>query len=1072
MSAEETGKEPRYKGAIAWMAQNSVASNLLMFVLIIGGLIFAGQIKQEVFPEFELDVITISVPYPGASPSEVEQGVVLAVEEAVRGIDGVKRVTSTARESVASISVEVLLGADADKVNQDVKNAVDRIVSFPQDSERPVVALANNRNEVISLVISGDVDERTLRSLAEITRDKLLQRPDVTQVELDPELPMEISVEVPQSKLRAYNLSYQQIANRVRAASVEIPGGELETPGGEVLLRTDERRDLADEFANIEIVSAATGSDVRLGEIATIKDGFQDKDISTYFAGKPAIRVRVFRVGNQTPITVSEAVHEFMDEEAGALPPGVQYSVWSDRSEIYRDRVDLLLRNAFMGLILVLITLGLFMQFGLAFWVTMGIPISFLGAMLLMPTIGVSINMISLFAFIVALGIVVDDAIVVGENIFTMRQKGLPFMEAAIRGAQEVSTPVVFSVMTTVMAFSPMLFVPGAFGKIFAVIPAIVISVLLISLVESLFVLPAHLAHGSENPNAVMRFINAQQQRFSDGMESFITKIYQPAVRVAVQWRYLTLAVCISMLFASIGLVAGGRLEFSFFPKIDGDVITARVRLPVGSPVESSEAMRYRLERTAQKIVDNNGGDAIVRGRLSQIGQGIAGGGPNPQAGSTGSHVADMAIFLVPTDQRNINASEFADKWRKEFGDVAGVDSLSFSYNIGPSAGLPINIQLSHRDTRVLQEASARLAESLRQFNGVTDIEDGFADGKPQLNFTIRPEARSLGLTEQDLGRQIRSAFFGAEAARQQRGRNELRVYVRPPEEDRRSEQALEELLIRTPQGGEVPLKVAAEVDRGRSATEIKRVDARRVINVTADIEDGAANANKVLADVRKSVMPGLLADFPGLSYSLEGEQREQADTLGSLRTGGLLALMGIFALLAIPLRSYIQPLIIMSAIPFGLVGAFLGHLVMDMELSLMSLMGIVALTGIVVNDSLVLLVFVNRLKSEGMDTTNAVVRGGMERFRPILLTSLTTSLGLLPMVLETSVQARFLVPMAISLAYGVIFATFIILLLVPSLFLIMDDFAGLIGMRKRAAHHDHDGGDGEDVGLQEGRLA
>lgn len=1033
-----------YKGPVAWMAQNTVAANLLMLVLIVGGLVMAGRIKQEVFPEFELDIVNITVPYPGASPDEVEQGVLLVIEEAVRGIDGVKKVTATAREGAGSVQVELLLGSDPDKVLQDVKNAIDRVTSFPQDSERPVVSLIDNQNEVISLVIYGDLDEQTLRSLAEQTRDKLLQRPDITQVELAPDRPLEISIEVPQEKLRAYNLSLQQIAARVSAASVEIPGGELETPGGEILVRTDERRDLAEDFAETRILSRANGTDLRLGDIAELKDGFADNDVAAFYNGKPAMRVRVFRVGTQTPITVADAVKEFIDEEASSLPPGVGFAVWNDRSEIFRDRVNLLLRNAFMGLILVLFVLGLFLQFGLAFWVTMGIPISFLGAMLLMPTIGVSINMISLFAFIIALGIVVDDAIVVGENIFTMRQQGISTAEAAIKAAQEVAAPVTFSVLTTVVAFTPMFFVPGAFGKVFAVIPAIVVSVLLLSLVESLFVLPAHLAHGGNEETGVLGFINRQQKRFSDGLEAFIRNLYQPVARVAVQHRYLSLAIGIAMLIATLGLIAGGRVQFSFFPKVDGDIITASVRLPVGSPAADSERLRARLQKTARQVIDANGGMDIVRGQLTQMGQGIRGGGPNPASGANGSHVIDMAIFLVPTDQRELNASQFAKAWRETFGEVAGVDSLSFRYNIGPSGGLPIDIQLSHRDTRVLEAAASRLAGALRDYGGVTDIEDGFADGKTQFEFKLKPEARTLGLTEQDLGRQLRAAFFGAEAVRQQRGRNELRVFVRLPKETRNSEQILDELLIRTPQGGEVPLRMAAEMVRSQAPTEIKRVNGRRVVNVTADIEEGAANANEVIASVGKTVIPALQADFRGLSYSLEGEQSEQSDTLGSLRSGGLIALLGIFALLAIPFRSYIQPLIIMSAIPFGLVGAVFGHVIMDMELSLLSVMGIVALTGIVVNDSLVLIVFINKLRDEGVPIETAVVRGGMERFRPILLTSLTTSLGLAPMVLETSVQARFLVPMAISLAYGVIFATFVILLLVPCLYLMIEDFQSL----------------------------
>lgn len=1079
------------KGPISWMARNPVASNLFMIILIVGGLFMSSQIKQEVFPEFELDIVQITVPYPGASPEEVEQGVLLAIEEQVRGINDVKRVTSVARESVGSVSVELILDADADKNLNDIKSAVDRITSLPEDAERPIVQLLSNRREVISLILYGDQDEETLRQLAEVARDGLLQDPEITQVELDGIRDREISVEISQDQLRRHNLTLEEVAGRIRAASIELPGGGIKTSGGELLLRTDERRDMGRELADIELRNAPAGGVVKLGDVAQIKDGFSEEDIATFFEGKPAVRLTVFRVGDQTPISVSDAVKDYLDKEQGNLPPGLSYAIWSDQSEIYRDRINLLLKNALLGLILVFAILGLFLQFELAFWVTLGIPISFMGSMLFMPVMDVSINMISLFAFIVTLGMVVDDAIVVGENIYARQQQGMSLKEAAIQGSREIAVPVVFAILTTVAAFSPMMFVPGVFGKIFSVIPLIVVSVLIISLFESLFILPAHLGHralpfqiasdlwaslrGRDNHLTTPDDVPTHSEGLlTRPLHWVIENTYRPVIVRALRWRYLTFAICVAVFMVTVGLVAGGRVQFSFFPKLDGDVVTARARLPVGSPVEDTIKLRERLEAGLAKVLAENGGDEIKRGQLSQVGVSIRGGGPDPGGASRGSHIADVALFMVPTDNRNITASEFSKKWREAVGPIPGLDSLTFRYNIGPSAGSPINIQLSHRDVEVLEEAAARMAKELEVYS-VKEIEDGFDEGKPQYNFKLTSEALSLGLTEQNVARQLRGAFFGVEALRQQRGRDEVRTYVRLPYQDRRTEHTLDQLLLRTPRGGEIPLSVAAHRELDSAPTEIKRVDARRVINVTADIEDGAGNANEIIDSVRKNIMPGLLNDYPGLTYSLEGEQREQAESLGSLRSGALIALMIIFVLLAIPFGSYTQPIIIMSAIPFGIVGAILGHIFLGYELSLMSLMGIVALSGIVVNDSLVLIVAINEFRDEGQTLIEAVVNGGVRRFRPILLTSLTTFFGLVPMVAETSVQARFLIPMAISLAFGVMFATFIILLLVPCLYLILEDVWRVLGRMRDILlrHKPEDKGDDADIaGVQGGRLS
>ncbi len=1043
------------KGPLSWMARNIVAANLIMAVLLVGGALSMFSIRQEVIPEFELDMVRVNLIYPGASPEEVEKSVTVAVEEAVRGVDGIKQLSSYSGEGGASVLVELLVGTPPDRALSDIKAAVDRITSFPADLERPIVSLVAIRVSVLSVVLYGDVSERTLHALGERMRDELLQDPRITTVDLGGVRPLEISVEVPQQSLRAHGLTLEQIAQAIRSASVEVPAGGVKTEGGEILLRTTERRDYGPEFEDIAVLSRPDGTEVRLRDIARVRDGFQETDVEADFNGKRAMMVRVYRIGEETPLSVSAAVHEYIEKARPDLPPGVELAVWGDRAEMYGERIGLLQRNALIGLALVLLLLGLFLEPRLSFWVTIGIPVSFLGALLFLPAADVSINMISLFAFIVTLGIVVDDAIVVGEAVYKRRRDGLPFVKAAITGVHDVAQPVIFSVLTTVVAFSPLLFVPGVRGKFFRQIPVVVIAVLLLSLVESLLVLPAHLAHSKRQPDrGLLGWLYRGQQRFSSAFERFIHGRFVPMLRGVVRQRYLALAVGVALLLSSCGLVAGGRVDFVFWHKMELDVVFAQLEMPYGTPLSETAAHKERMVEAAREVLAEAGGEERVsRGIYGQLGAASYGG--LGHAAASGTHVAEVSVFLVPVDQRELSTAEFARRWRERIGEIPGADRLEFDYESG-SSGAPISIELSHQDMTALRRAASRLADELGEFTGVIDIDDGFALGKEQLNFRLKPEARSLGVTETDLARQVRAAFFGVEAARQQRGRNEVRTYVRLPRSERSSLGDVERLLIRTRDGGEVPLGVAATVERGHSYTEIARKNGRRVVEVTADVIEGAANANKVVAELEREALPELLAAFPGLSYELGGEQRSQQESMDYLLRGFGLALLVMFALMAIPFRSYAQPLIIMSAIPFGIIGAIVGHIIMGYDLSLLSAMGFVALSGVVVNDSLVLIAAINEFRRQGMSSLDAVVAGAARRFRPILLTSLTTFFGLAPMIFETSMQARFLIPMALSLGFGVLFATVIILLLVPSLYLTLEDmralFRRLWGSQQEAA--------------------
>jgi multidrug efflux pump subunit AcrB len=1038
------------------MARNPVAANILLAFLLIGGMLTSFSIRQEVFPPLDLDILMVTVPYPGTSPEEIEKGVILALEEAARGINGVKRVTSTASESVGMVTVELLRGTDGNKALQDLKNAVDRITTFPEDSERPTVSLLEASMEVITVVLYGDQEEHVLERLGEEVRDDLLNKPDITSVALEGVRPLEISIEIPQAKLREHKLTLAAIARKVRSVSVEYSAGGVKADGGEILLRVKERRDYGRDFSDIPIVSRADGTVVRLADIATIIDGYEDTDEAAYYNGQPAVMLKIYREEDQTPTGISADVKSYIAELSERLPEGVSVSTFDDTAEHYRDRIDLLLRNGSIGLVLVMICLGMFINVRLAFWVMMGIPASFLGTLLLLPAFDVSINMISLFAFIMALGIVVDDAIVVGENVYTKRTQGMSRIEAAIDGTKEVVVPVTFSIVTNIVAFVPLMFVAGIMGKIMRIIPIVVCLAFAISLFEAAFILPAHLAHSGKGADkGIFGILARGQARIARGLEWAIGHLYRPLLMKALAYRYVTLSISVAVLIIVLGFVASGRIAFVFSPSAEGDGAIASVTLPFGTPVEDTAKVQDRLVRAAQKVIHENGGDDVTMGIFSHIGASQGGFDPHAALESGGAgHQAYVRVFLVGADERNFTAKQFANMWRDETGEIPGVETLLFkSDDLGPGAGDPaIDIELSHKDIDTLETAATGLADALREYPAVRDIDDGFALGKPQLDFQIRPEAYSLGLTPAEIGSQVRSTYYGAEALRMQRGRNEVKVMVRCPESERISELSLEELLVRTPAGGELPLAEAASVVRGRSYTEINRTNGRRTIHVMAEDVVPISEKNLILNSLEETTLVTLENRYRGLAHEMGGEDRERMEAMESLRSGFILALIAIFGILGIVFRSYIQPVIIMIAIPFGIVGAVVGHIIMGFNLSLISMMGIVALAGVVVNDALVLISFANRIKADGMSDFEAISEAGVRRFRPIMLTTLTTFFGLLPMIFETSPQARFLIPMAISLGYGLLFATLIVLLLVPSLYLIVEDVRGLFGLRKRFA--------------------
>ena len=1016
---------PTLRGPIAWMVHNRVAPNLLMLVLLIGGLFMASQIKKEVFPDFALDEVRVSVAYPGASPEEVEQGIVLAVEEAINGIEGVDEIRSTAGEGRALVIAELVEGADIQKVNQDIKQEIDRITTFPDDAEEPEVNLAMHRRLVQAVVVYGAANEWVLREMAEQLRDRLLQRPEITQVDLVAARDYETRVEVSREVLRRYGLTLEGIARTIDNAAIEIPGGSIKTSGGEILLRVKQRRDWAEGFGEIPIITSRDGTVLRLRDIAQVSDAFEDVDRVRSFNGQSAVSLEVYRVGEQTPLGIAEDVRQTLGAFEADLPPGIHTAVNIDQSRIYQQRLELLTRNGLIGLTLVLVMLGIFLEIKLAFWVTMGIPTAFLGAILFLPGLGVSINMVSMFAFIIALGIVVDDAIIAGENIYEYRQRGMDTVEAAIRGARDVAVPISYSILTNIVAFMPLYFVPGMVGKIFVIFPFVVGSVFVISWVEALFILPSHLAHSKSNGRTVAgEWLHQRQQAFSHQVRHFIRDRYGPVVAVCLRNRYLTVAAGIAILVAMIGYVASGRMGFVLMPVTDSDRAVAEAVLPYGSPLQNSLAVRDQLLSAAETLIEENGGDRLSKGILAVV----------------EANEITARIYLTDPGVRPLSTAEVTRLWRERVGMIPGLESIKFQSNQGgPASGAALTVELSHRDVDVLDQASSILAGELNEYANLKDIDDGFSPGKQQLDFRLLPEGRSLGLTAREVARQVRSAFYGAEALRQQRGRNEVKVMVMLPASQRVSEYDIEQLLIHTPAGGDVPLRQVAEVARSRAYTSIERRDGRRTVEVTADVEPRRATS-QVLATMKADTLPRLARDYPGLTYDFEGQQADMRDSMASLMGGFVIAMIVIYALLAIPFRSYIQPVIVMAAIPFGLVGAVIGHIIMGYSLSIISMMGLVALAGVVVNDSLVMIVYANDLRRQGTNAIDAIQQAGIRRFRPILLTTITTFGGLAPMIFETSRQARFMIPMAISLGYGILFATLITLLLVPSLYLIIED--------------------------------
>lgn len=1069
------------KRAIAWFARNHVAANLLMALMLVGGIVSLPAIQQRAFPEIEVDRIAINVIYLGAAPEEVEQGVCVRIEEEIHGIDGIEEITSSAAEGACGVTAELMSGYPIDRALSEIKNAVDSITTFPEETEKPIVSHVEVRNTAISIAVSANASERSLKVYGERIRDSIAALPDVTQVELKNDRDYEISIEVSEEALRRHGLTFDEVVAAVRRGSLDRPGGSIKTTGGEILLRTKGQAYVGDEFERIVLRTQADGTRLLLGDVATIVDGFDTNDRYATFDGKPAITVTAFRVGDQKVIELVDTVKNHLVELRAFLPDGLDLTVWDDQSRVLKDRLNILIKNGVGGFVLVFVVLALFLRLKLAIWVSIGVPLSIMGALFVFPYADVSIDVISLFAFIMVLGLLVDDAVVVGENVHRHQEAAEDPLEASIKGAQEVSIPVIFGVLTTIAAFGPMIYAPGTMGQIFGVIGLSACFCLVFSVIESQLVLPAHLGHmkrSAETTTLRKGSVQARWKGFQARMSTSLARLandrYRPLLDRALAQRHSVIAGGVGILLIALTTAGAGiggfKMNFSFFPPIESDWVTASLTMPQGTPIELTERAAEQILDAAHRTqdqLDEEGlevdGESLVRHVLFSVGQQPSAGdrGPGDAAGANGSHLAEIRMAIQSGDDRPISAAEIKERWRKNTAAIPDVVELTFNASLF-DAGDPVDIQLRSNDVEQLVEAAGRLKDELAKKTGVFEISDSFRAGKRELELDILPAAQTLGLTLDDLSRQVRQAFYGEEAQRIQRGRDDIRVMVRYPEADRRSLADLDDLRIRTPDGGEVPFYAVAKAELGRGFATIKRADRNRVIHVTADVDVKEVAPGDIIADLERGFLPLLLADYPGMSYALEGEQSEQAESLGGLLRNYTVALCLIYALLAIPLRSYVQPLIIMAVIPFGLVGAIIGHWFMffaretftdqTFNFSMMSIFGFVALTGVVVNSSLVLVHYINERRAEGMPLEEAVRSAGVARFRPIVLTSLTTFVGLAPILREGSVSAQFLIPMATSLGFGVLFGSAISLFLVPSAYIVVEDLKESFAGRRKAA--------------------
>lgn len=1038
-------------GLIAWMARHPVAANLLMLFIIISGITSALTIKQEVFPEIELEVIEMRVAYRGAAPDEIEEAIIQRIEEQIQGIEGIDRLTSYAVEGVGVVRAELARGSSVSRKLDEIKSAVDRITTFPEQAERPEVRELTNRQRVIELVVYGEVGEAVLREFAYRIKDELTATPGISLSQVARVRDYEVSIEVSNDTLRAYGLTLQDLAATVARSSLDLPGGDIKTSGESILLRTKGRNYDRRDFENVVAVSSRDGARVRLGDIAAIHDGFREQDLIVRYNGKPAVIVQVFRVGEEKVLDVVRKVEDYIDTTlVPGLPPGISATIWRNDAVEFKSRMKLLVKNGLAGLALVLAALTLFLDLRLAFWVSAGILIAFIGTFGIMHVLGLSINMLSLFGFILAIGIVVDDAIVTGENIYAAAERGVPPLEAAVSGAQRVAVPVTLAVSTTMVAFVPLLFVPGVIGKFLFQIPAVVILVLAVSVLEALFILPRHLAAlrviGHRPRTAAGAALARLRRRFDGALKRFVDGPLDRALLFATRRYGVVIAAGITVFLLTLGVISGGYVKFIFFPQVEGRYVTATIELPQGATAEATLAAALEVERAGYntaKLLQVPGDGALVSAVYTGVGvQDRTGPGAIGLIDVLQGNKASIVFELLDPEIRTVTSHAFERRWREETGTLPQIEKITFASNV-INLGSAVQVELTARTPEGLAQAVQAMKDELARIEGVYDVRDDRDPGKREVQFRLKPYARTLGVTLDSLSQQVRAAFFGAEAVRVQRGRDEVRVYVRLPRAERDSLADLGRYRIRTPAGNFVPLDEIAALTFGRSPAAIVRQGGRRVTTVLAEVDSAVTTGQLVNGRLTSELLPRLQKEVPGLLYTMAGEQREQGQALPAIARNFVLAVFCMYALLALAFRSYAQPLIVVAAIPFGLVGATVGHLLMGLNFGLTSLFGVVGLAGIIVNGSLVLIDFANEERARGKPPREAMIAAAKGRLRPILLTAITTFLGISPLIVERGIQAQFLIPLAVSIGVGVLLGTVLLMLLTPALAMWVEDLAG-----------------------------
>lgn len=1019
---------------IEWFVENPIASNLLMAVILMGGAFNIASLNKEVFPGVETNRIQITVPYPGAGPREVEELVVQRIEEAIADLDGIKEISSTAKMSVASVVVEAVNGYDSQRLLNDIKSRVDAISTLPQDAERPQISELLWRSDVMSIGIYGDVDEMELKRNGERVRDELALLPGISIVELNATRADEMAIEISEQALRHYNLSFEQVANAVRQSSLNLPAGTIKSERGDIQLQTRGQAYKAEDFEKIVVQSKEDGAKLYLGDIASVIDGFAEQDIIARLNGKPAVFLEIYITEKPDILKAAATVDAYVQEARNHMPPGMEMEVWRDWSVLFKGRMSLLLENSLSGLALVFIVLMLFLRPALAMWVCVGIVVAFMGTLWLLPYAGVSLHMISLFAFLLVLGIVVDDAIIVGESIYSSQQDGMSGNAGAVGGAKLVSKPVLFAVISTMIFFVPLLTIPGGMGDMSYAIPVVVILSLFFSLVESMLILPSHLARlKPEAPSSrfvILQRLELWREKLSAGMLHFSDNVYKPRLESLLNRNGSTIAVFVVAFGLSVAVFNGGWLERSFMPQVPSDFVRLTATLPEGSPFSDVDAVLQKAENT---IADIQNDENLLRANNDQ--PFVA----NMQSWAYDNKV-NINLALTDAEFREISAFEVKRRWRELIGELPEAEDFDINSTINSSSkDISLRLTVGGRDEDVLAEAVKQVKDKLSRYPGVYDIKDSLTAARTEIELDLKPHAETLMLGLQDIARQVRQGFYGEEVQRIPRGNEDAKVMVRYPKEERQTIDQLGEMRIRMPNNGEnnyeIPLDAVVDIEFVPGYTSINRIDRKRSITITADVLAGTSDPAMIVRDLMGRNSQAWQQVFPGFKLTISGDMEDEEDFMTSALRNFLLALVAIYGLMAVAFRSYWQPFLILTAIPFGFMGAVIGHIIMGREVSMMSMLGFFACAGVVVNDNLVLLDRINQLRKQGLEVLEAVVQAGRDRFRPIILTSITTFIGLVPIMAETSTQARFLIPMVISLSFGVLFATVVTLILVPGMY-------------------------------------